>query len=241
MSPFADAWDLLKSLKEADRMMNEDTNRHAEHMRRIRQIGRLSQLAPHQDPEIIDDNVMDAMAASAVFNPEASHQDAFYEDVIEHALRQMQGEVGAQHTLTQQLQELGEKQKARAKAIGNIRHIGSGERQQSSGADHMNNQYPAEEHPMYGLVSEYPDRPSGPMAEMDESMEDDVLDMPTPSQPLDAKQMRVQILADMFGAQTMDTSDAKLRDIRDQDPSTRRGMSQPMIQAYREMARRQGL
>lgn len=92
---------------------------------------------------------------------------------------------------------------------------------------------------MYGLAPEYPDEPSGPMAEMDEPMED-VLDVPMPSQPLDAKQMRAQILADMFGAQTMDTSDAKLRDIRDQDPSTRRGMSQPMIQAYREMARRQG-
>lgn len=241
MSPFADAWSLLKSLKEADRVMNQDNNRHAEHMRRLRQIGRLSQLAPHQDPEIMsDDNLWDAAAASGSFNPEMSRQDAFYEDVVQEALRQMQGEVGAHHSLTQQLQEMGEKQKARAKAIGNIRHIGSGERQRSSGADHMNNQYPAEEHPMYGLVPEYPDQPSGPMAEMDEPLED-VLDVPMPSQPLDAKQMRAQILADMFGAQTMDTSDAKLRDIRDQDPSTRRGMSQPMIQAYREMARRQGL
>jgi len=221
MSPFADAWTLLKSLKEADRMMNEDNNRHAEHMRRIRQIGQLSQLAPHQDPEIIDDNVMSAMDASAFFNPEVSHQDAFYEDVVEHALRQMQGEVGAHHSLTQQLQELGEKQKARAKAIGNIRHIGSGERRQSSGADHMNSQYPAEEHPMYGLAPEYPDQPSGPMAEMDDPMEVESFDMPAPR--LNEPQMRLQNIRDMVDA-----------------GMTTGGMPYPMIQAYREMARRQG-
>jgi len=240
--PFADAWSLLKSLKEADRVMNRDNNRHAEHMRRIRQIGQLSQLVPYhdQDIEIVDDNVADAIAASGFFNPEMSRQDAFYEETVQDALRQLQGEVGAHHSLTQQLQELGEKHKARAKAIGNIRHIGSGERQRSSGADHMNNQYPAEEHPMYGLVPEYPDEPSGPMAEMDDPMEEDGNEFSMPTPPLDAKQMRAQILADMFGTQTMDTSDAKLRDIRDQDLSTRRGMSQPMIQAYREMARRQG-
>lgn len=223
MSPFADAWTLLKSLKEADRMMNEDTNRHAEHMRRLRQIGQLSQLVPYhdQDIEIVDDNVADAMAASAFFNPEVNSRDAFYEDVVQDALRQVQGEVGAHHSLTQQLQELGEKQKARAKAIGNIRHIGSGERQRSSGADHMNSQYPAEEHPMYGLVPEYPDQPSGPMAEMDDPMEVESLDMPAP--PLNDAQMRLQNIRDMVNA-----------------GMTTGGMPHPMIQAYREMARRQG-
>jgi len=200
MNSFEHAWTLLKSLQEADRIMrDEDEARHALHLSRIHQLQELSRLAPYQNPEIMDDDVSDAVTTAAYqgdFYPSRDKHDAFNERAVGEALHGMQGEVGAHHTLTQQLQELGIKDKARAKALGAQRHMSTGERQLRSGADHINNQYPAEEHPMYGLVPEYPDQPSGPMAEANDPMMA-TGEMPMPRGPLTEEENRKRLLGDM--------------------------------------------
>lgn len=213
MREFEQAWTLLKSLKEADAKV-----RRTQHLANLEMLRDLSRLAPYRTDGIMDDdNVMDAYGFADGFDiNDPMHQH--HEYVIADALRQMQGEIGAQHTLQQQLQELGMKDKARAKALGHMRHIGAGERQQSGSRQ---NQYPAEEHPMYGLVPEYPDQPSGPMAEMDDPTMA-TGEMPMPRGPLTEEENRKRLLDDMK------------RDFM--RPET---MSHGMNMAMLEMARRQ--
>ena len=217
MREFEQAWTLLKSLKEADAKM-----RRTQHLANLEMLRDLSRLAPYRTGGIMDDdNVMDAYSFSGGEEGYFDVNDPMYqhhEYVVADALRQMQGEIGAQHTLQQQLQELGMKDKARAKALGHMRHIGAGERQQSGSRQ---NQYPAEEHPMYGLVPEYPDQPSGPMAEMDDPMMA-TGEMPIPRGPLTEEENRKRLLDDMK------------RDFM--RPET---MSHGMNMAMLEMARRQ--
>lgn len=181
-------------------MRDEDEARHALHLSRVYQLQDLSRLAPYQNREVMGEPTIESALRMAGiqgdFYPSTDKRDAFNEQRVAQALKEMQGEVGAHHTLTQQLQELGEKHKARRQALGAQRHMSTGEQQQRSGADHINNQYPAEEHPMYGLVPEYPDQSSGPMAETDDPTMA-TGEMPMPRGPLTEEENRKRLLDDM--------------------------------------------